>query len=113
VPGGHIILQIVISSGDRAMHRLHTLLALAATATLAAAVSLAMSVAVSGGADAKEKKQYRGQQRPQVIIRDRHLYGPPPPPSSDRNYYGPAPGIQAPMERVPLPAPLAQPPTNR
>jgi hypothetical protein len=109
VPGGHIILQIVISSGDRAMHRLHTFLALAATAALAAA----MSVAVFGSADAKEKKQYRGQQRPQVIIRDRYLYGPPPPPSSDRNYYGPAPGIQAPMERVPLPAPLAQPPTNR
>ena len=41
------------------------------------------------------------------------MYGPPPPPSSERNYYGPAPGIQQPMERVPLPAPLAQPPTNR
>jgi hypothetical protein len=90
------------------MHRLQSLVALAATAALATVTVLA----VPESASAKDKQQYRPK-RPEVIIRDRDLYGPPRPPSSDRNYYGPAPGIQAPMERVPLPAPLAQPPTNR
>jgi hypothetical protein len=77
----------------------------------AAAVLLAVPVAVvtAQSADARPKKQ--GQMpRPQVIVKDRWLYGPPPPPSSERNYYGPAPSIQQPMQRVPLPAPLAQPP---
>ena len=92
------------------MHRLQTLVALAATAALAVATVPAAVDSASAG----QKKQSRpSSQRPQVIIKDRWLYGPPPPPSSERNYYGPAPGIQQPMERVPLPAPLAQPPTNR
>jgi hypothetical protein len=91
------------------MPRLHTLVALAATAGLAAAAITTAADSASAG----QKKQSRPSQRPQVIIKDRWLYGPPPPPSSYRNYYGPAPGIQQPMERVPLPAPLAQPPINR
>ena len=77
---------------------------------------LASFVALLGvpAASAQTKQQQSTPaQRPQVIIRDRSLYGPPLPPSSERNYYGPAPTIQQPMERVPLPAPLAQPPTNR
>jgi hypothetical protein len=77
----------------------------------AAVVLLAVPVAVATAqsADARQKKPGQSP-RPQVIIKDRWLYGPPPPPSSDRNYYGPAPSIQPPMQRVPLPAPLAQPP---
>jgi hypothetical protein len=78
---------------------------------------LAGFVAVLGGAPAasaqSNQQKSKPAHRPQVIIRDRSLYGPPLPPSSQRNYYGPAPTIQQPMERVPLPAPLAQPPTNR
>jgi hypothetical protein len=76
---------------------------LAAIATLVAA----------GVASARQDRKSRPAQRPHVIIKDRWLYGPPPPPSSERNYYGPAPGIQQPMQRAPLPAPLAQPPINR
>jgi hypothetical protein len=79
--------------------------------TAAAVVLLAVPVALATAqsADARQKKQGQAP-RPQVIIKDRWLYGPPPPPSSNRNYYGPAPSIQPPMQRVPQPAPLAQPP---
>jgi hypothetical protein len=79
---------------------------------IAAAVVLRavpVAVATAQSADARQKKQGQAP-RPQVIIKDRWLQGPPPPPSSDRNYYGPAPTIQPPMQRVPQPAPLAQPP---
>ena len=90
------------------MHRLHQVLALAVL------LSLLGDLAVAWDASAQQSRQQtRPSQRPPVIVRDRWMYGPPPPPSSERNYYGPAPGIQQPMERVPLPAPLAQPPTNR
>jgi hypothetical protein len=76
---------------------------------------LANFVALNAPAASAQSKQQQSRpaQGPQVIIRDRSLYGPPLPPSSQRNFYGPAPTIQQPMERVPLPAPLAQPPTNR
>jgi hypothetical protein len=96
------------------MPRLSAVLAIA----IAAAV-VALPLAGSAGAQSKQKAsagaQYKHKpaRQPQVIIRDRDrwLYGPPLPPSStERNYYGPAPGIQPPMERVPLPAPLAPPP---
>jgi hypothetical protein len=86
------------------MHRLHCVLALAVLASLLSAVR---------EADAQQQRQQAQPSQRQVIIRDRWQRGPPPPPSSDRNYYGPAPGIQQPMERVPMPAPLSQPPTNR
>lgn len=89
------------------MHRLQTILALAVL------MSFMAGLGAASDASAQQKQQTRPPNQPQVIIRDRWLRGPPPPPSSDRNYYGPAPGIQQPMERVPLPAPLAQPPTNR
>jgi hypothetical protein len=90
------------------MHRLQSAVALAA-------LTFAMgALAVTWDASAQQRgRQARPAQQPKVIIRDRWLRGPPPPPSSERNYYGPAPGVQQPMERVPLPAPLAQPPTNR
>jgi hypothetical protein len=86
------------------MHRLLTI------AVLAGFVALLGAPAASAQS---KKEQSKPAQRPQVIIRDRSMYGPPLPPSSERNYYGPAPTIQQPMERVPLPAPLTQPPTNR
>jgi hypothetical protein len=90
------------------MHRLDRVLALAVL------ISLLGGLGVVWDASAQQSRhQTKPSQRPQVIIRDRWMYGPPPPPSSERNYYGPAPGIQPPMERVPLPPPLAQPPTNR
>ena len=96
------------------MPRLWTAVAI----TVAVAVA-APGVSTSAGAQQKQKASAGAQQKqkavrqPQVIIRDRDrwMYGPPLPPSStERNYYGPAPGIQPPMERVPLPAPLAPPP---
>jgi hypothetical protein len=90
------------------MHRLHTLVALAATAALMAATALA----APDSADAGQKKQSR-KQRPPVTDGDRWRLYRPAPPAPQRNYYGPAPSIQQPMERVPLPAPLAQPPINR
>jgi hypothetical protein len=80
------------------------------TAALAALLALPVALAAADGASAKQKQ--RPSQRPQVIIQDRGMYGPPSPPSSQRNYYGPAPSIQAPMQRVPLPPPLAQPPVR-
>jgi hypothetical protein len=89
------------------MHRLHRFLALAAL------VSLLGSFGAAWEADAQQRPQAQPAPQPRIIDRDRWLQGPPPPPSSNRNYYGPAPGIQQPMERVPLPAPLAEPPTNR
>jgi hypothetical protein len=89
------------------MHRLHRILALAALASLMGGLGIASD------ASAQNRQQARPPQQPQIILRDRSFSGPPLPPSSDRNYYGPAPGVQQPMERVPLPAPLSQPPTNR
>jgi hypothetical protein len=99
---------------------------------LAVAMAGAVAAALPAPADARQKQsaqpsasagsQYRSSQyrqksqtrprRPGVIIRDRSIFHPPPlPPSStERNYYGPAPGIQPPAPRVPLPAPLAPPP---
>jgi hypothetical protein len=90
------------------MYRLHRIVALAALTCLLGSLAPASDASAQ-----QQRQQARPPQQPQVIIRDRWLRGPPPPPSSDRNYYGPAPGVQQPMERVPLPAPLAQPPTNR
>ena len=80
------------------MHRLYML-----AATLAV---VAAAMAFHGSADrpAAEEDRPSPRSRPQVILRDRWPYGPPPQP--ERNYYGPAPTIQPPMERVPLPAPL-------
>jgi len=75
------------------------------------AVVLALSLAASANAQ-QQQKQPRPAQRPPVIINDPSLSRPPPPLQHERNYYGPAPTIQPPMERVPLPAPLAQPPTR-
>jgi hypothetical protein len=90
------------------MHRLQRVLALTAL------LSVMGGLAASWDASAQQgKRQARPAQQPRVIIRDRWLRGPPPPASSERNYYAPAPGVQQPMQRVPLPAPLAQPPTNR
>jgi len=89
------------------MLRLHRILALAVL------VSLLGGLGAAWEADAQQQRQQAQPSQRQIITRDRWLQGPPPPPSSNRNYYGPAPGIQQPMERVPLPAPLAQPPTNR
>lgn len=84
------------------------------TLALAVLMSLMGGLGTAWEAGAQQQRhQARPPQQPQVIIREPWLRGPPPPPSSDRNYYGPAPGVQQPMERVPLPAPLAEPPTNR
>jgi hypothetical protein len=85
------------------MHRLYILVA--ALAVLGAAM-----MAHTGDASAQRKKQVKPPLSPRVIERDR-FFGPPQQP--EPKYYGPAPGIQPPMERVPLPAPLAQPPINR
>ena len=88
------------------MHRLYTLAA--ALAVLGAAV------AHTGSADAQAQKQQNQAgppQPPRIILRDRDRFGPPPQP--ERRYYGPSPGVQAPMQRVQPPAPLAQPPINR
>jgi hypothetical protein len=103
------------------MARLCTVLAIAFAAAVAAAplapADAQQKQRTPSGAQYKSSgSQYKsrpaaGRRQPQVIIRDRSLFGPPPlPPSStERNYYGPAPGIQPPMERVPLPAPLSPP----
>ena len=100
------------------MARLCTVLAIAIVAAVAAAPLAPADAqqkrnAPSGAQYKPSGSQYKSKPagRPQVIIRDRSLFGPPPlPPSStERNYYGPAPGIQPPMERVPLPAPLSPP----
>jgi hypothetical protein len=103
------------------MPRLSTVIAIAIAAGVIAAEPAASASArskqkASSGAQYRYSTgtQYKSKpaRRPQVIIRDRSLFGPPPlPPSStERNYYGPAPSIQPPMERVPMPAPLANPP---
>jgi len=77
---------------------------------LALAITVAIALAPVSAADARGKKSgVKPPPRPPVIVRDPSLYRPPPPPH-DRSYYGPAPSIQPPMQRVPLPAPLAQPP---
>jgi hypothetical protein len=98
------------------MPRLCTAIAIAVAALLAApGYSTSASAQQQKASAGPQYAQHRNKagRRPQVIIRDRdrEMYGPPLPPSStQRNYYGPAPGIQPPMERVPLPAPLAPPP---
>lgn len=95
------------------MPRLCTAMAIAVAVIVAApGASTSASAQQKQKASAGAQQKHKPARRPQVIIRDRSLYGPPPlPPSStERNYYGPAPGIQPPMERVPLPAPLAPPP---
>jgi hypothetical protein len=86
------------------MHRLTTF--------AAALALLGVAVALGGSADAQQRRKQAKPppQQPRVILRDR--FGTPPQ-QPERNYYGPAPGIQPPMERVPMPAPLAQPPINR
>jgi hypothetical protein len=77
---------------------------------MAVACAVALAPAVSEGAQKQQKTPYsKSHKRPKVILRDRSIFRPPPPPH-ERNYYGPAPSIQPPMERIPLPAPLAQPP---
>jgi hypothetical protein len=76
------------------------------------AVAVLVVSAPLASALAKDKKASRPPQRPPVIINDPSLSRPPPPLQHERNYYGPAPTIQPPMERVPLPAPLAQPPVR-
>jgi hypothetical protein len=87
------------------MHRL---------STFVATLAVVGGIVAYGDAQAQQKqRQVRPPPQPQIIQRDRSLYGPPPPVSPERNYYGPAPTIQQPMERVPMPAPLAQPPINR
>jgi hypothetical protein len=80
-----------------------------------AALAALLTPAMVGSAIAQQRQQSRPPvQRPPVVIpQDRWFYGPPPPPSSDRRYYEPAPGIQRPMDRVPPPAPLAEPPIRR
>lgn len=76
---------------------------------LAIAVLLAFATVGPAHAEKTQKQpQAKPHARPPVIIDDRTFRAPPPP--HERNYYGPAPTIQPPMERVPLPAPLAQPP---
>jgi hypothetical protein len=95
-----------VLTSEAAMHRLATLIAVA--------FAVALAPAVSEGAQKKQttyqtKSQTKSYRRPKVIFRDRSLFRAPPPPH-ERNYYGPAPSIQPPMQRVPLPAPLAQPP---
>jgi hypothetical protein len=89
------------------MHRLLPILAFAVLTTLSGGLGIVSE------APAQQRQQTGPPQRPQIILRERGPYGPPPPPSSNRNYYGPAPGVQPPMERVPQPAPLSEPPTNR
>jgi len=79
------------------MHLVRTLFAIAVLAALT----------VPGPADAQQK-QGKSERRP-IIITDPSFYRGPPPPH-ERNYVGPGPTIVPPMERVPGPAPLAQPP---
>lgn len=77
---------------------------------IAVALAVALPPTVSEGAQKRQTTSHtKSHKRPPVIVRDPSLYRPPPP-LHDRNYYGPAPTIQPPMERIPLPAPLAQPP---
>jgi hypothetical protein len=89
------------------VHKLVTLAA--ALAVLGAPLS---AHGAGGRAEAQQRKQLRPPPQQPRVLRDRdRYYGPPQQP--ERNYYGPAPGIQQPMERVPMPPPLAQPPINR
>jgi hypothetical protein len=71
------------------------------------AITLLWGFAAAEAAIAGQK--YQNPPRNRVIILDRSLYGPPPPPH-ERRYVGPAPAIAPPMDRVPRVAPLAQPP---
>ena len=84
------------------MHRLCTTMAIA----------FAVAVAPLASASAKKNRQQRPPPRPPVITNDPSLFRPRPPLQPERNFYGPAPSIQPPMERVPLPAPLAPPPVR-
>src|SRR5262245_46658042 len=67
-------------------------------------IALAIAVLTAPGLVAAQQRQpqTKAPPRPPVIIQDRSIFGPPPVPH-ERNYYGPGPGIQQPMERVPLP----------
>jgi hypothetical protein len=86
------------------MHRLLPLLA--ALAVLGGTIT-----AHPVGTSAQPRRQAKPPQPPRIIQRDwRYVPAPQPAP---RYYYEPAPGPQAPMQRVPMPAPLAQPPINR
>jgi hypothetical protein len=71
-------------------------------------IAVLLAVGTVGPAYAERAQKQPRTKRPPVIIDDRTFRAPPPP--HERSYYGPAPTIQPPMERVPLPAPLAQPP---
>lgn len=82
------------------MHLVHTAFAIAILAALGTFAS----------ATAQQKQPSANPPpRPPVIINDPSIYRPPAMPP-ERQYYGPAPGIQPPMERILPPAPLAQPP---
>ena len=71
------------------------------------AITGLVSLAALAPASAAEKQHAPSERR--VIILDRSLYGPPPPPH-ERRYVGPAPAVAPPMESVPKVPPLAQPP---
>lgn len=75
------------------------------------ALAIAMLVATGAftTASAQQKQPSAKSQRPHVITRDRSRFRAPRPPHR-RTYVGPGPTIVPPMERIPLPAPLAQPP---
>jgi hypothetical protein len=76
--------------------------------TLAIALLAAVSLP-AGQAAAHDKEAAARNRRPPVIIRDRSL-GRPPPLPHERTYVGPGPTVVPPMERIPPPAPLSQPP---
>lgn len=73
------------------------------------AIAVLAALTVPNPADA-EQRQSKSQRRP-IIINDPSFYRGPPPPH-ERNYVGPGPTIVPPMERIPGPAPLAQPPVR-
>lgn len=75
-----------------------------------AAFAIAVLAALlAPGASAHEKQGK--SRRPPIIINDPSLARPPPPPH-ERTYVGPGPTVVPPMERIPAPAPLAQPPVR-
>lgn len=80
------------------MHLVRTVLAVAILAALSA-----------GQAAAQEKEARAKNRRPPIIYNDPSLYRAPPPPH-DRTYVGPGPSLVPPMQRIPPPAPLSQPP---
>lgn len=70
-------------------------------------IAVLTALTVPGPADAQQK-QSKSERRP-IIITDPSFYRGPPP-AHQRNYVGPGPTVVPPMERIPSPAPLAQPP---